>query len=302
MGKRPPGHKQVIEGSFPLEGAYRLFAQCGIDFDLPQLVGRDDEGRFFHYVQPRFSWQYVPTITQGHWLHADEHDCIFAQQSLWATVENRWYIDRLYAACVVSGGYDFAPESRWFPLRRATQHSHWLPLVVDLTMQYDFCNIRLAQQYSVQHGGLLQSELMLNTQFEAFSLRAGWVYQSECLQKTRALLADISSMLNFESVVNLGSAWQVSYAGQFTLKRSSGSCFFPPVDILLQRFRVDYKGHCWGIAVGFEEKRYAIRGCVDTDQVYFFSLRLQSLGVFAKHFKQTPVILSESSGLTRHGE
>lgn len=284
------------------EWGARTYVQGFIGFDFPAIKGSDYDGRFYHYIQPRISWDFIPTVKQCNWLHTDEKDCVFPQQAINVILENRWYVDEWYASCIVQGGYDFDKPCELFPLRRASLTSNWLPLVVDMQVANRQADVRLTQQYDIKSGKLLQLELMLFAQCPYFSLRAGWVHQDRSVQCVRALFADVSSMINTEISANIDSAWQVSYAGQFCLEGNNGNCFFRPVHVLLQRFRVDYKGHCWGAAIGFEEKRFSLRGCVDTEQVYFFSLRLQSLGVFAKHFKQNPTILAEPEGLVRQGE
>ena len=55
------------------------------------------------------------------------------------------------------------------------------------------------------------------------------------------------------------------------------------------RFSLDYKGHCWGLALGYEEKRYREYGNWKREHVITVAIKLNSLGSFAKRFKR-PVI------------
>lgn len=285
-----PAH--TINGTIPLEGGYRIWAKGRVEYALPELVGYTQDGDFRHYVQPFIACSYSPKIIDHQWLHADEHDYIYSELSLRGNLRNSWYAGPLMAELHVSGGYDWRSPQDIFPLRRAGMNQHLLPLSVKASCSYsDICHLRIDQEYNSYNFSLLQLEMAMMIKLPYVDVHAGWVHQGGGVQKTRCLLSDISSFVHIDTAISLNTSLVVTYSGYFNLQGSQGSNFFSQVDVLLQQLRVDYNGHCWGLSFGFEEKRFSEQGNVKTEHVYCFSFRLQSLGAFAKYFKNKPVIL-----------
>ena len=60
---------------------------------------------------------------------------------------------------------------------------------------------------------------------------------------------------------------------------------------LLHRIHVSHSGHCWGLSLGFEEKRFRQQGELKGERQYFFSFKLDSLVSLTKSFKQEPITI-----------
>ena len=81
----------------------------------------------------------------------------------------------------------------------------------------------------------------------------------------------------------------LSYGGQFYSEKDSKLFPFEGLRPLIHKVRLDYEGHCWGISLGFEEKRYREYGNWKSENFFTLSVRLESLGSFSRKFKKPPV-------------
>lgn len=118
------------------------------------------------------------------------------------------------------------------------------------------------------------------------SLGAGYLYQAPDAQRRWGLLANTPHFLIFNGSMPLSKQFAVHYDGQFYAEK--GKQFFGLAQIkpLLHKVRLEYEGHCWGFYVGYEEKKYREIGIEKSERALIFSLRLDSLGSFAKKFKR----------------
>jgi hypothetical protein len=88
--------------------------------------------------------------------------------------------------------------------------------------------------------------------------------------------------------VPLGSQFTLSYDGQFYATKKSAFFRLNGLAPLVHRLRIDYDGHCWGMYIGYEEKKYKEYGIGRDERAIVFAFRLESLGSFAKKFKRIP--------------
>jgi hypothetical protein len=118
-----------------------------------------------------------------------------------------------------------------------------------------------------------------------YDIFAAALYQKTSVQRERELLSDIPFFLMFGITVPFGDRAQLHCDSSFYSRRS----IFPlwhKLSPLSHRIRLDYNGHCWGAALGFEEKRYRQYGNWKSEHAFSLSLRLDSLGSFTKRFKR----------------
>lgn len=77
----------------------------------------------------------------------------------------------------------------------------------------------------------------------------------------------------------------LGYGGFFTAEQNIigwGGLKLSPVK---HELRLEYRGHCWGLYVGIEEKNYRQYGYDKCDRIFVFSVYVDSLGSFAKKIK-----------------
>ena len=281
-----------VAGSLPLEGGCRMFLQSEVSLALPPLRGYNPQGSYLHRLQPYITMRARPQLQQANWLHADEHDCIYPQTSLLGGFESSWLLDDIFFRIDTAIGYEWADMQAVFPLRVSSVHTHALPIRIAVEGAYkEGFSFSLHQEYHGKNFSLLQLEMDLACFYKQWSLNVGWVHQSRGTQQSRGLLSDIPSFVHMTTGCALEEKFSCMYTASFALKGARPSSFFAHVDVLLQRLRIDYNGHCWGVSFSFEEKRFSQRGQVKKEQLYCFSFRLQSLGVLAKYFKNKPTIL-----------
>ncbi len=292
LGQPPIHHPWVLEGTFPIEGACRLYAHGWLEWAFPTLIGSDDTGSFLHSIQPSIRWDFVPLICQKNWFHADEYDHVYAMNALRCTLQNSLFFNQFRAFLDCDGGYEWYSPAEIFPVRRASCSSHILPLRCKAGVAHSIFSVALNQEYNVATGSLLSLEMQCSLSTVPIALQAGWVYQNQQIQRVRGFLSDIPSFVHCDVSYALGKNGRIGYVGYFALNGDNASAFFPHIDVLLQRVRFDISGHCWGISLGLETKRYLDQGVLLCEQTYFFSFRLNTLGAFAKHFKYNPMVLN----------
>ena len=121
-------------------------------------------------------------------------------------------------------------------------------------------------------------------------LQAGYLFQHESFRQKRDLLSHIPHFVLFGLAVPLGKHAMIRYDGQFYSEKGSKFLGFTKLRPLIHRLQLEYNGHCWGLAVGYEEKKYRDFGNDKRERAIVLSLRFDSLGSFAKKFKRPEII------------
>ncbi len=294
--KRIGSRSNSIEGRFGASGAYRIFLQSGLEWAFPEYVAFSDDYDTSYFMQPLICWKYIPKIQQNHWYHVDHWDRVYPKNRVEVILRNNWYFPKGYFELVLNQGLEFYNKSDIFPFVRPVYQKHFLPFKVDASLNYDLINLHLLQEYNFERPTLLQSEIGGGVVFGKFDMYLSWLYQSPELQRERDLLADLPSFCLFGIGLQANKSVKVSYEGQFYSKHNSFVSLLHDIDALCHRADVRWKGHCWGILFGLEERRYRQQGVIKSERGFVFSLKLDSLGSFASRFKQEPRVLDAPSG------
>ncbi len=278
----------VVEGSLGSEGAYRGFFQGAVEWVFPEVISKVSN-YFVHYMQLMLRWQYVPKFFQEHWYFADRWDRVFPRNDLEVRLRNHWFLKSLQVDFELCGSYEFEAIPDIFPLRRSRTGTHVLPLTVHLGLTHEDVNFTVEQEYEVETGTLLESEIDFSFLLRNIEFSLSWIYQNRGVQKARELLSDIPSFVLIGIAVPVASASKISYTGHLFSKQNSLVALLRDPKVLLHRVGYDYNGHCWGLSFGFEEKRYRQKGSLKREHQYFLSFRLENLVSLSKHFRHEPI-------------
>ncbi|MFA5075414.1 MAG: hypothetical protein WC436_04920 [Candidatus Babeliales bacterium] len=272
---------------------YRFFLGAGAEWDFPEnsIEWQDTENNFFcnYFFQPSLKWDFLLKEKQDNWFYSDNWDRIYPQNQIEFYLRNNWYLNNLSIDLNIYTAVEFYNKSDIFPLRRYLGQKHFLPPKFELTVNSDLINLFFSQEYEWRNFKLLQSQLSANFNLGQFSFTLGTLYQNEGLRKEREFLSDISHFIFFRTSFPLSKSLRFNYNGQFYSSKNSNFLPFEGLRDFAHNVRLDYKGHCWGVSIGFEEKKY--RECGDWKSEHSFSLfvKLESLGSFARKFKAPPV-------------
>ncbi len=286
--------RNVIENSLGKEGAYRAFLSGQAEWALPEVTFHTADFSYVHYIQPFFRFTWVPRFKQDHWYFADEYDRVFPEQSVAFELRNNWLLKETEVDFTVRTGYEFFPKKDLFPIRRAPTAKHFLPFNLQLNAQHGPVYLGVSQEYDMSSGKLVQSEVDFSFSIERLDVSLSWIYQSPKLQRVRELLADVPSFGILEVSVPFTDSLQIGYASHLFSKKNSPFAWIQDRNALLHRVQVSHSGHCWGLSLGFEEKRFRQQGELKGERQYFFSFKLDSLVSLTKSFKQEPITIMES--------
>ncbi|MBX9831093.1 hypothetical protein K2X40_03990 [Candidatus Babeliales bacterium] len=279
-------NNNVVEKRLFARGSLRLFATSLVEWSLPELAFTSESWRSEYFVQPLVRWEYVPRFAQDHWFYIDRLDRFYAQNEISAGLSTAMMLNDVSLDIEVTQGYDFNNQRDIFPLKRGVSKSHVLPFRYSASLQHRFLQSSVVQEWDINAGKLLHSYFLNEFVAERVSLGAGYLYQARDAQQTWGLLANTPHFLLFNGSMPLSKQFSVHYDGQFYAEK--GKHFFGLAQIkpLLHKVRLEYEGHCWGFYLGYEEKKYREIGIDKSERALIFSLRLDSLGSFAKKFKR----------------
>lgn len=286
----------VIEQKIFAAGSSRFFACHQTHLTFPEIeVPLLSRGNGTLFIQPTCMWNYIPKFRQEHWFYADQLDRYFPQNSLSCSLNSYLFCERVSLNTSITQSYDFYSPTDILPLRRALSDiQHLLPLSCNVDLALQGCAFSLGYEFDIPKKSLLTSYLGVHFSRERCKIGFGYLYQHDVIQQKRNLLSDIPHFLLIDASIPVGKAMSVHYDGQFYDEFGIKGIFrFSRIRPLLHRFRVDYQGHCWGLSLGYEEKFYRELGNRRSERALVFSIRLDSLGSFAKRFKQ-PAIIRES--------
>lgn len=281
--------KNVLEGHLFSHGAWRIFLEGGAQWFLPETLFENEDYKYSYYFQPIFKWNFLPKFKQDHWYYSDKWDRSYPQNRLEIDIRNNWYIDNIQIDFNINQACDFYNCSDIYPLFRSTDQKNFLPLKVDLNLYCDVIGLFVSQEYDWKNFQLIQSQINFNFNLNKFNISLTTVYQIEKLQRERELFSDMPHFVLFEISVPLSKHAILSYGGQFYSEKDSKLFPFEGLRPLIHKIRLDYQGHCWGISLGFEEKRYREYGNWKSENFFTLFIRLESLGSFSRKFKKTPV-------------
>ncbi|MBU1007496.1 hypothetical protein KKA53_00215 [Candidatus Dependentiae bacterium] len=267
----------------------RLFARCGFEWAFPEQTLCHEDYRYMHHMQPIIRWGYLPKIYQDHWYHIDMFDRFYPENRLVFILRNNWRLNDFCLDLVVTQGYDFCNRSDIFPLRRSYSQKHLAPLHIQTQCTYKDFDLSLTQEYDWKNFSLATYEIMMSFARDNWNLFLGYIYQKDAVRRERELFSDISTFVMVGCSVPLGNSVNVTYNGKFYSKHKHALPLFNAMKPMLHHVCFDYKGHCWGISIGWEEKRYRQYGNWKSERALTLSLRLESIGSFAQKFKRLPI-------------
>jgi hypothetical protein len=280
----------ALETAVSIEGAARLFVKTSAEWALPEYWFHTADFGYQHYMQGVLRWDFVPKFQQDHWFHADEWDREFAKNAVEATLRNNWYINSVSADLSLGIAYEFYPRGDTFPLFRTVSHQHLLPFTIAFGFDWHNIHVDARQSYDVDRGTLVESLFNVVWSVRDFSMYVGLVYQHPRLQRLREVFSDIPSFFLWGAEAPLGKRFKFFYASEFYSDLGSPLGLLKHPKLLVHRFRFDYTGHCWGFAVGYEEKKNRQQGEMRIERSVLFSVKFDSFGSFSKRFKAYPEI------------
>jgi hypothetical protein len=283
-------HKNVVEYGALSRGAYRLFLDYGVEWALPEGALSNNDGSYMHYFQPVMRWEYVPKFYQNHWFYIDRRDRTYPKNELSFHVRNNISAGPLQCDLHLAQGVDFYKPQDLFYLRRGTSDSHVLPFYSEVSFGSEPVVVSFGQEYDWKKAKLLQSEVQTTFLFDKFHIGFGYVFQNEQMQVIRDLLSNVPQFLTINLAIPLSKQATLLYDSQFYSEKDKHYASLSNIHPLLHRVRLDYNGHCWGFYIGFEQKQYREYGVDRSEKMFVFSLRLDSLGSFAKKFRGMPTL------------
>lgn len=284
---------QVYEKPLFAQGSFRALCGYGAQWSLPEYTYASKSLDMVYALQPEIRWDYVPFMHQKHWFFMDDRDRIFPQMQLEASLFQQWMKDDSSFSLYMSQGYEWNKQDDILPARRSIKDTHITPFQLRAEVRRAaFCGT-LQQEYDVQSLRFLSSEAIAGISLNGVNLNVGYLFQSREIQQRRTLLSNISHFLLLDLMLPIGKCATLQYAGQFYVEKDFSVLGLGGIKPLFYTIRFDYNGHCYGFYVGYEEKKYREFGHDKHERAFVFSLRLNSLGSFAKRFKR-PHIMSSS--------
>lgn len=272
----------------------KAFFSTGVEWAFPERMLASSDCRYSHYIQPLIRWNYRKKFNQDHWHYIDKFDRIYPENRVEFVLQNNWQLDTFDLDIHLCQGYDVYNNSEIFPLRRCYNQKHLSPLRILAAVSSDkssstHVGLQLNQEYSWNNMSLLQAELTALFSWKKYDFFIAYLYQKEQLQKDRELLSDVPVFAKIGCTVPVAKGLLLHYNGNFFSKCRHTLPFFNAVHPLYQSVYLNYDGHCWGITLGFEEKRYRQYGKWKSERAITLSLRLESIGSFAQKFRRPQI-------------
>jgi len=273
----------------------KLFARGQAELAFAELSSCSRDASYAYFIQPIIRWSYLQKFPHSDWPHIDKYDRFYPENRLEFLLRNNWFLRDWTIDLLISQRYDFFDNEELFPLHRCYVSKHLLPLRAHVRCSYKWLDFFVTQEYCWKNLSLIQSEIGFLFSYDKFDFFVKYLYQKERLQRERELFSDIPAFALVGGAIRLGKKISFSYGASFYSKYRHMFPMFNTMKPMLHQLHLDYSGHCWGISVGWEEKRYRQYGSWKSERALTLSLRLESIGSFAQKFRR-PVIQQAPEG------
>lgn len=275
---------ELVEITYSKRPLHQVFMGAGVEWTLPEI----QSDSFF--LQPQFSWKYVPQLHQDHWYWMDKRDHVYAANTLASSCRFNWIGDDRFTTLLLSQGFNCGSSVDLFPLEKNPYERHLLPLELRFEQWYSNLFVSSEQLFSWKNSTLLQLITTIGVDYAGFSCALSHLYQHPALQQQAKLFSDVPHFLLVNVHLPLGKNLQAQYEGTYYASINNGFFDFRSVKPLGHGAYLSYRADCWALMFGYEEKRYKRCGNWESEQAFVVSFKLESLGSFAKKFKRPPLI------------
>lgn len=285
-------HKNELAGEVFAYGGYRAYLMSGAEYAFPLSYRYLQHSGAFLFAQPTVTWTHVPRLFQDHWYYVDRWDHAYATNNVLGKLNISVNKDDWSADLLVGQGYDFEQNNERFFIDRSLKQKYLMPFQYDATLSGKGFSLGVSQEYDWPDFQLLQSQLTARLTIEKIKIGISYLFQKPQMLEERRYLSTIPHLLHLRIGVPLSKYASLFYEGQYYAPQRSSLFFLDGIKPLIHRVRFEYDGHCWGFFVGFEEKKFKECGIQRNERAIVFSLRLDSLGSFAKKLKRVPQFVS----------
>lgn len=282
--------KNVIEGHFLGNGAYRIFSKFGAEWALPEGAEYNEDFSCSYFVQPVLKWNFLPKFYQDNWYYIDFWDRAYPTNELAFCLRNNGNWHDFQIDFNVEQGFDFYDKKDIFCMRRGVSSRHLTPFNYNLSFGYDIFKIWVDQEVEFDKCKLLQSQFGLGIFKDKLGISASYLFQNRRLQVSREQLTNIPHFVLLNFSIPLSKHASLFYNGQFYDEDNKNFANLAKIKPLIHQIKLDFNGHCWGFYVGFEQKKYREYGNKRTENAIIFALRLDSLGSIAKKFRPPQIL------------
>ena len=282
--------KNVIEGNFLGNGAYRIFSKIGAEWALPEGAEYNEDFSCSYFVQPVLKWNYLPKFYQDNWHYIDFWDRAYPTNEVAFCLRNNGNWNDFQIDLNMEQGVDFYDQSDIFCMRRGVSSKHLSPFNYNLSFGYDIFKVWMEQDIQFEKSKLLQSQFGVGVFKNKLGASISYLFQNEHLQQAREQLTNIPHFVLLNFSIPLNKSATLLYDGQFYDEDNKHFANFGKIQPLIHRIKFDYTGHCWGFYLGFEQKKYKEYGNNRTENAIVFALRLDSLGSIAKKFRPPQIL------------
>lgn len=276
----------VIEKNLFAYGAYRAFFHAEASFLPPVIEVINSQEEPVAAVRSRMYSRFSPFIAQEGWFLFDRFDRQYPTQEIGGEVQYTLNVGKGHSFNgYVKQGYDTIPQSLWFSPRRSGAGYRITPLRYGADYQWGGVEAGINQDVCLIQHRLLYSFLYAKALLGSQALTMGYLFQDQRLASIKRLIASPPHAFFLRTSLPIGKGFTLEYTGFFTAEQSVigwGGLRLAP---LKHAVRLDYKGHCWGFYLGYEEKIYRQYSFGKHERAFTLSVYADSLGSFAKKIK-----------------
>jgi hypothetical protein len=285
------GESNVFTGRAFAGGGYRVHLRGGAEYALPFAYRYLPHSGAFLSAQSMLRWSYVQHSESNKWFHIDYWDRVYPSNNIAGSVNIVMQKDDWSADIALTQGYDFVKSSERFYMDRSLKQEHVMPLRYDATLAHKHLVIGFSQEYDWPDFQLLQSQLTINLLVKKIDFSLSYLFQKPAMLAEMSYLSRLPHLMHLRVGVPLSKYTSLFYEAQYYAPQRTSLFFLDGIKPIIHRLRFEYKGHCWGFFLGWEEKKFKECDVQRNERSIIFSLRLDSLGSFAKKLKRVPAFV-----------
>lgn len=291
----PQPSQFVYEQALFGKGACRALLMGEASFTPPQLEVVNVTDERVATMQTMLYGHAVPFTVQQGWVLFDKFDRYYPTGEVGVRSDYALYFGEDHGLRGhVMQGYDCIPQSLWFGPRQGGAGYRLTPCAYGATYQVGEVACSFEQEFCFLQQKLLTSFVHAKTKLGEADLHVGYLFQDGGVARLRRLLAPAPHSFFLQATMPIGRGVSAGYKGFFVAERSVvgwGRLRLTPIK---HEVRLEYRGHCWGLYFGIEEKLYRQHGYEKHDRAFVLSVYADSLGSFAKKIKSND---NQDSGL-----
>jgi len=227
-----------------------------------------------------FRWEWLPLLTKRHSIFIDHNEQVYARSIFSIGSEHTIVNPFGTITAEISQPFSLQPTADVFATPLFTQYV--LPLQIELICAFsEQLALYTHTEFDITHPALTSTRSGLSLQNDNFAASLGIIYEHPKAAQIRSLLTQGGTFLHGDVSLPITRSVQLNYEGEWNFDMKNDE-----YALLSHNIDVAYRGHCWSVKCGYQEKGYMHYGRYKQEQSLYILFSFDALGSLQTRVKK----------------